>query len=106
MNWQILLYNMFGGISPEFYLSFYIFALLGMFFMMLIEKQKNKKKIKKTNLKYKLIRFIVNIIAVFLYVRFNGELAISTELTMFVAFIVGITIDGIVLIISNLKFGS
>ena len=65
MNWNLVIYNIFNGISLEFYISFYIFALIGMMFMVLVQNQNTKIRKNKHNIKHNITRFIVNLIGVF-----------------------------------------
>jgi hypothetical protein len=116
MDWNLVLRYLFNGISAEFYLAFYIFAILGMTFSMLVHfqqvKKSNKRKQKETVFSFKywfrnnIARLFGNLIAVFVFMRFHESMNIGVELTMFLGFIIGMSIDRVVLMIKNLRISS
>jgi 6-pyruvoyl-tetrahydropterin synthase len=116
MDWNIVLWYLFNNIAPEFYFAFYIFSQLGMTFSMLIDFQRLKSRKKKSNEKIKFdfkywikkntIRMLTNYIAIFIIIRFPEKLKIASELSMFIAFVSGMSIDVIISVIKTLKLGS
>lgn len=116
MNWNIVSQYILNGISLEFYLSFYIFALIGMTFTMLVHFQQMRTQKKKSNEEVKFnfiywikrngVRFLTNLLAVFILIRFKDNLKISNDLSMFLGFVIGMSIDGLILLIRNIKIGT
>jgi len=113
MEWSVFFYYLFNNISPEFYLAFYTFAIIGMSFSMLIDFQRLKSRKKKTNQKIKFdftywikkntVRMLTNIIAIFIIIRFPEKLRLASELSMFIAFVCGMSIDALIAIIKAVK---
>jgi C4-dicarboxylate transporter len=116
MDWKIVIGYLFNSIPFEFYVSFYIFAIIGMTFSMLVHFQQLKKKNKRIQKKIKfdfkywlknnVVRMLTNLIAIFIFIRFKDNLNVGIELSMFLAFVIGLSIDRAVLIIKNLKLGT
>jgi hypothetical protein len=116
MDWSIVGNYIFGNVTPEFYFSFYLFAIIGMTFSMLVDFQRYKSKKKKANekvnfnfkywIKRNTVRMLTNIIAIFILIRFPENLKIATQLSMFIAFMAGTSIDALITIIKNIKIGS
>lgn len=113
MNWELIKEYIFNGLSIEFYVCFYFFAIFGMIFSMLTHFQRMRKQKKNRSQKIKfnfwywikrnIIRFITNLMAIFIIVRFKKVFGVSLELNMFLGFIIGLSIDVIILSIKNFK---
>jgi len=107
---------LFNNIALEFYIAFYIFAFLGMTFSMLIDFQRLKARKKKSNqtvkfnfkywLKKNTVRMLTNLIVIFILIRFPEKLKFAAELSMFIAFISGMSIDALIAIIKAIKLGN
>jgi hypothetical protein len=103
---------LFQGLSFNLLIAAYIMAFLGITFRWAITVTKAIKKIdNKTpnkfslhhfNLKAKIASVLLTIITLFVLFRFSGEIY-NMELSMFVAFIGGMSIDILVSKISLLK---
>jgi hypothetical protein len=108
MDWNLVLFNLTRGVTPEFVVSFYILALLGMLFSALLHKMTHRIIHKRSQPKGKtthtVARFIANLIAVYVFILFHEHFT-NSGLTMFIAFVVGLTIDKIILLIQSLKIG-
>jgi len=116
MDHTIIFQYIFGGISIEFYIAFYLFAILGMLFSMLIDFQRvksiRKKSNKKTVFDFKywvrnnFFRYLTNTIAIFVIIRFPKEIHLEENLNMFIAFLSGMSIDALIALIKNIKIGT
>jgi len=95
-----------GDMKLSFLLAFYIFALGGVLFSMLIHFKRKQKK-NKTPFDFwfwlgdNVIRFFTSIISIFIAVRFYNELPIQLELNMFLGFVIGVTLDQVIIYIRN-----
>ena len=103
MKQEIIGY-LLGDVSLGFLCAFFIFALGGVLFSMLLHfKRKQKKKKIPFNLSYwildNIVRFFTSIIIIFLAVRFYNELPIQLELNMFLGFAIGVTLDQVIIYI-------
>jgi len=101
-----ILNNLLGTMSIGFLFSFYIFALFGQVFSMLIHlKKKADKKLAPLSFKYwlkdNLTRFFSGIMCIFLVARFAPEFSIPFEVNMFLAVLVGATLDRIIIFMRN-----
>ena len=112
---QTIYQYIFGNSTLEFYISFYIFVVIGLILSMLLhlrgKKNRDAKQGKnfKFNIKYWLKdnfnRFVTNIIVVFILIRFYDELKEATnvqyELNMFLGFVAGTSLDRVIMFIRN-----
>ena len=100
-----------GSTTLEFLISFYIFAVLGVAFSMLLHyKRKVIKDIKKQEyssfswkfwLSDNAVRVATSIITIFVVVRFYNELPIDYDLNMFLGLLVGMSLDTVIIFIRN-----
>jgi hypothetical protein len=98
--------NLLGTMSISFLISFYIFALFGVIFSMLVHfKKKAKSTPPSFSFKYwiqdNLARLFTSIMTIFLVARFAPELSIPFEVNMFLAVLVGVGLDRIIIAIRN-----
>ena len=95
-----------GTLTPAYILAFYTFALMGMIFTLTVDYAQKKARHKK-KLKFKIAfwlldngkRIIANIIVVFVVLRFYEQIKPGKELSMWIGFITGATIDSVIIII-------
>ena len=101
---------LFGGVTLEFLISFYIFALLGVFLSMLFHYGTKKTGAKKPVghkfnfgywIKDNVIRLLTSIICIFILVRFYDQLPIEYELNMFLGVLTGTGLDQVIVFIRN-----
>lgn len=52
------------------------------------------------------VRLLTNLLTIFIFIRFKDNIKVGIELSMFLAFVIGLSIDRAVLIIKNLKVAS
>ena len=105
MKNEILDY-LLGDLTISFLIGFYIFALLGVIFSMLLHFGKKHKKAPVVFswsywLKDNAVRFFTSFISIFVVCRFFSELPINMELNMFLGLVVGVTLDQVVIMIRN-----
>ena len=105
MKNEIYLYLM-GDLTPSFLAAFYLFALFGVILSMLVHYNRSQKKHKtKFSLKFwlvdNLIRLLTSIFSIFVVVRFFDELPIEMELNMFLAVVIGASLDQVIIFIRN-----
>ena len=96
-----------GDLTGAFMLAFYIFAIFGMVLSMLLhygnKVKKNKRVDKSTGfsmgywLKDNMVRAATNLCAVFVVMRFKDDLPLVKELSMFVGFLTGMSIDVVII---------
>ena len=102
MKNEILGY-LLGDLTPSFLIAFYLFALMGVFFSMVIHVKKKAKT--KFSFKYWIhdnySRFIASFMAIYFVARFIGEFLTGLELNMFAGLVVGISLDQVIIIIRN-----
>lgn len=95
-----------GDVTPAFLVAFYIFSLFGVVLSMLFHYGKKRKKDKtKFSFKYWLadnfVRFLTSVFAIFIVVRFFDQLPIDMELNMFLAVVVGGSLDQVIILVRN-----
>lgn len=123
---QSFAYYFFGDMSIGYVMSFYIYAIMGVLFSLGIQHQAKKfrkvprktsahsKNIKSAigaqhkdtfwgTIKESMVRMFVNIVAIFVVMKFPDKLSITSADGMFLAFSSGFSIDLIVLIISKIQ---
>jgi hypothetical protein len=95
--------------TAEFVVSFYLFALLGMGLTLLMHLSEAIGKSNKTSKRFKFkwrfwlkdnyIRIITNLIVIFVVLRFYDSLGLKYKLDMFLGFVAGFSIDGIIILL-------
>lgn len=109
MDWNLLKIYIFGDMTLEFVVAFYIFSFLGMFLTLMLHltqaytKAKRLKKRFKFSLKFWLhdncIRIITNVFFIFVIIRFYDSLHLNYKLDMFLGLVVGLSIDAFIIFI-------
>lgn len=109
MNFDVIIKYLFGTMTAEFVVSFYLFALLGMGLTLLIHLNDAIRKSSKTSKRFKFrwkfwlkdnyIRIITNLIVIFVVIRFYDSLGLQYKLDMFLGFVAGFSIDGIIILL-------
>ena len=103
MKQEIINYIL-GDVTPAFLVSFYIFALFGVILSMLLHYGRKKEKT-AFNLKYwlsdNIVRFFTSVMCIFVVVRFFDQLPIEMELNMFLAVVVGASLDQVIILVRN-----
>lgn len=109
MNWLIIKEYIFGTMTFEFVVSFYLYAVLGMSLTLLLHlgsaMTKSSRKKEKFIFKIKYwfrdnwIRVLTNLIVIFIIIRFYDSLSLQYQLDMFLGFVVGLSIDTIIIFI-------
>lgn len=104
---------LWGGVSPAMYVWGLFFAMIGIFINTYILTAKAIKRDPTTPQKFnwqywwqnnrdRIMRWIGLLFVVFVSMRFANEI-FSQELTMFFAFVLGLTLDRVIEVIKNLK---
>lgn len=113
-NYYVFMQNITGGVSAGVIAASIVFALLGLLLVTLLNVQKGIKHSPDTASKFRwedfgidslirvLISLIITMIVIFISIRFSNEL-IGTPLTMVYAFIVGLSVDKLTIIINRYK---
>ena len=111
MNKETIFNYLFGTVTVEFLIAFYIFALIGVTLSMLFHYKKKQTRDKKVNnkkrfnkwfwVKDNIVRLFTSIICIFVMVRFYDELPIDYELNMFLGVLTGTGIDQLIIFIRN-----
>lgn len=110
MSWDKVIYEyLLGGLDVEFVVSFYIFSLIGMLLSLLVHYESKKKKDKKAGnkrefsfgywLKDNGVRVLTTILVVFACMRLPEKFGWSGEIDMGFAFMVGLTMDVIIILL-------
>lgn len=109
MNWLIIKEYIFGTMTFEFVVSFYLYAVLGMSLTLLLHlgsaMTKSSRKKEKFIFKIKYwfrdnwVRVLTNLIVIFIIIRFYDSLNLQYQLDMFLGFVVGLSIDTIIIFI-------
>jgi len=113
VNKQARIKYLWGGASPAIYFWGLFFALIGIFINTYILTAKAIKKDPMTpqkfnwqywwaNNKDRIMRWFGILAVIFISMRFANEI-FSQELTMFFAFLLGLTLDKVIEVIRNLK---
>lgn len=99
-----ILFNLLGTNTIGFLVSFYLFALFGVLFSLVIHVKKKVSKTKfswsywfKDNLK----RFLASIMVIFIVARFAPEMSLPFEANMFGAVILGTMLDRAIIYVRN-----
>lgn len=109
MDLKLICEYICGGLTIEFVLAFYFYAFLGMFLTLLLHLSsavsKHMKNAKPFRFKVKFwikdnwVRILTNIITIFIIIRFYDSLHLQYKLDMFLGFMVGLTIDAIIIFV-------
>ena len=109
MNWNIVYEYIFGSMTIEFVFGFYLFASLGIFLTHLIHLNQAKINARKKKIEFKFntkfwikdnwIRIVTNVLFIFVIIRFYDSLHFNYKLDMFLGFIVGLSIDSVIIFI-------
>lgn len=93
-----------GNVEPAFLVAFYLFALFGVVLSMLLHYGKKKQK-SKFSFKFwiadNMVRFLTSVMCIFVVVRFFDQLPIDMELNMFLAVVVGASLDQVIILVRN-----
>ena len=101
-----ILNNLLGSNTIGFLISFYIFALFGVVFSLLVHLG---DKVKKTRVKLSfaywlrdnVIRFFTSVMVIFMVARFAPEMSLPFTVNMFGAIILGATLDQAIIFVRN-----
>lgn len=109
MNWAVFYTYIFGDMTIEFVLAFYLFSILGMGLTMLIHLRDAYNKSAKAKRTFKFawkfwfkdnyIRILTNLVIVFVIIRFYSSLHLQFKLDMFLGFATGFSIDTVIIFI-------
>lgn len=107
MNWTVFYNYIFGDMTLEFVLAFYLFSIMGMTLTLLIHLRDSINKATKAKKLFKFkwkfwfkdnyIRIITNLVMVFIIIRFYSSLHLQYQLDMFLGFVTGFSIDTIII---------
>lgn len=103
MKEEIISYVL-GNLTFPFLVAFYLFALVGVIFSMLVHFKRSKTK-SIFSIKYwiqdNIVRFFTSFFAIFIVARFLNDIIPGIELGMFAALVVGISLDQVIILIRN-----
>jgi len=109
MNWTLLIDYIFGPLKFEFVLAFYVFAILGMAITLLLHLRDSRNRCLKAGKKFKFnfrfwlrdntLRIVINLLFIFVLLRFYESLHLNYKLDMFLGFAVGLSIDTFIIFI-------
>jgi hypothetical protein len=111
MNIQLLSQNLFGGLTPEFVLPFYVFVAIGMFLNLSTHLLYKAGKQTSTSKGFKFkpsfwladnwLRVVAVMVAVFVFLRFFDALNTGYQLNMFLGLLLGSSFDALVVFVRN-----